>query len=104
MPSAGERRAAVRSAIVAGGVTGPADLAARLEQHGIEVAPEELRGHLRALGVVRVAGPDGPVLAVPAERGTAPPPALAPDRVLQLTVVAVAAAFLLVGLLGWLLA
>lgn len=101
--------------IVAGGVTSPRDLAARLHDQGIDAEPAQLRADLRALGAIRVVGPDGEVLAVPADPGSpkqptsAPGPTLAqevvadPDWKLQAAVVSVVALLVLVGLLGWLL-
>jgi len=111
------RRRAARDLVVAGGVTGPRDLAGRLAERGIEASPDALRADLRALGVVRVVGPDGPVLAVPEDRGApaggAPArsgaPALVaeitadPDWKLQAVVLTVVLAFLLAGLVAWLL-
>jgi hypothetical protein len=124
-----ERRRAVRAAIVAGGVTGPRDLVDQLELLGIAAEPDDVRGDLRALGAIRVAGPDGPVLALPAPGsgggpgggsggggggggGAGAPPAERltaaitsdPDWKLQAVVVAVVLAFVLAGLLTWALA
>ncbi len=117
-PGPGPDRDVVRRTLAAGGVTGPGDLSARLADAGLHRDPDEVRAHLRALGAVRGAGPDGPVLAVPVDRAGTPVGPTAgpagpvaslggdadPDRTLQLTVVLVAAAFLVVGLLGWLIA
>lgn len=110
------RRRAARDLVVAGGVTGPRDLAGRLAERGIEASPDALRADLRALGVVRVLGPDGPVLAVPEDRGApasgparSGAPALVaeitadPDWKLQTVVLTVVLAFLLAGLVAWLL-
>ena len=110
------RRRAVRDLVVAGGVTGPRDLAGRLADAGIDAPPDALRADLRALGVVRVQGPDGPVLAVPEDRGVAASPAARPgagglvaeitsdpDWKLQVVVLSVVLAFLLAGLVAWLL-
>ena len=111
------RRRAVRDLVVAGGVTGPRDLAGRLADAGIDAPPDALRADLRALGVVRVQGPDGPVLAVPEDRGAAAAsPATRPcanglvaeitsdpDWKLQVVVLSVVLAFLLAGLVAWLL-
>lgn len=110
------RRRAARDLVVAGGVTGPRDLAGRLAERGIESSPDAIRADLRALGVVRVAGPDGPVLAVPEDRsapagGPARPDGAGlvaeitadPDWKLQAVVLTVVLAFLLAGLVAWLL-
>jgi hypothetical protein len=98
--------------VVAGGITGPRDLARRLADAGIETSPDAIRGDLRALGVVRIVGPDGPLLAVPEDRmpadAGAGPGMVAeitsdPDWKLQVVVLSVVLAFLLAGLVAWLL-
>lgn len=113
-----ERRAAVRAELASGGVDGLRTLADRLEARGVAAEPDALRGDLRALGAIRVAGADGPVLAVPVERtgrggqpgsGQGAPPALTAviaadaDWPLQLAVLVVVAVFLLVAVVGWLI-
>lgn len=106
------RRRAARELVVAGGVTGPRDLARRLADRGFEAAPDALRADLRALGVVKVLAPEGTVLALPEEReavgagGAGGPVAeitADPDWKLQAVVVTVVLAFLLAGLVAWLL-
>lgn len=103
------RRRATRELVVAGGVTGPRDLARRLADRGFEAAPDALRSDLRAIGVVKVVGPEGTVLAVPAEREAADGGGLVaeitadPDWKLHVVVLTVVLAFLLAGLVGWLL-
>lgn len=115
MASSGERTAAVRELLVAGEATGLRSIAESLHAQGIEAGPEELRADLRRLGAVRVQGSDGPRLALPVGRdadgaaagpGAGLPAALVadPDWPLQLAVTVVVAVFLVVGLLGWLLA
>ena len=108
-----ERRSAVRDAVVAGGVDTLRTLGRRLHDEGISAGPDDLRTDLRALGALKVVGPDGPVYALPAEgEGHVPrrTPKLAtelvadPDWPLQLAVVAVLVLFLLVGLVGWIIA
>lgn len=113
-----ERRRAVRMLVVAGGVAGPRDLADRLAERGIESSPDELRADLRALGVVKVVGAEGPVLAVAVDRGASAAGGSSrsgagrgvvaevtadPDWKLQAVVLAVVLAFLLAGLVAWLL-
>jgi hypothetical protein len=116
-PGRAERRRAVRAAIVAGGATGPRDLVDQLAVLGIDADPDDVRADLRSLGAIRVTGPDGPVLALPA--GNAPVGARAdaparerlasvitsdPDWKLQAVVLAVVLAFFLAGLATWALA
>lgn len=109
-----ERRALVRAEVAAGGVTGLKDLAGRLADAGVDVTPDQLRADLRALGAVRVEGPDGPVLAIPVDgdrsagRGAAPATLAATvaddaDWKLQVGVLVVVVVFVLVALLGWLI-
>ncbi|MCU1453879.1 MAG: hypothetical protein JWN46_2025 [Acidimicrobiales bacterium] len=117
--AAAERRQTVRTLLRAGEVRGPRDLRRRLGERGYVVDDEELRGDLQAVGAVRVDGPAGPRLGLADwsragdERPDDPAPGSAagvvaavradPDWPLQVVVVAVAAVFVLVGFLGWLI-
>lgn len=115
------RRLRIRELLRSDEVTGPRDLAARLEAAGATVAPTELRADLRSLGVTRVEGSHGARLAVPIEgpaahsggdrpagRPAAPTPLSYltgdPDWPLQLVVVALVTAFVLAGLIAWVIA
>lgn len=119
VPSVADRRAVVRAELATGRVDGLRSLADRLAARGMATEPDALRSDLRALGVIRVAGVDGPVLAVPMERGGAGGPggsggapqqtlgtviAADADWPLQLAVLVVVAVFLLVAVAGWLIA
>ena len=105
------RRRAVRDLVVAGDITGPRQLAGRLAELGHPTSADDLRADLRALGAVRVVGPSGPVLAVPVDRAGAAPGegglvaeiTADPDWKLQAVVLTVVLAFLLAGLVAWLL-
>ena len=112
-PAVAHRREAERLLLRDGAVRGPRDLRRRLGTLGFEVDDDALRADLAAVGARRVDGPDGPRLGLAgppsgddADRST--PAALAaavradPDWSLQLVVVVVAAVFVLVGFLGWL--
>ena len=115
-----DRREMVRDLVVSGAVDGPKDIARELADAGVEVDADILRGDLRALGAVRVAGADGPTLAILVDRAHASATAHAepvkarkapgrlaaevtsdPDWPLQAVVAAVAGAFLLVAVLVW---
>lgn len=83
-----------------------------MAEAGYDVSPDQLRSDVRALGAVRIEGPDGPVLALPVDvadgsAGEAPKLAAVvtadPDWRLQVGVVIVVALFVLVALLGWLI-
>jgi len=115
-----DRRELVRNLVVSGAVDGPKDIARELADAGVDVDADILRGDLRAVGAVRVAGADGPTLAILVDKTHAPAPThtepakskkpqgkLAaevtsdPDWPLQVVVAAVAVAFLLVAVLVW---
>ncbi|MFN8017093.1 MAG: hypothetical protein U0P45_03115 [Acidimicrobiales bacterium] len=108
--AAAERRAAVRAAIVGGDVDSLRALGTRLRDEGHPVTPDELRADLKELGAVKVESPDGPRYAIPVEEpSTEPPAAVAalvadPDWPIQVAVAAVVVVFVLVALVGWLIA
>lgn len=106
------RLAVVRAALATGEVDSLRTLAARVADAGFEVGPDQLRADLRRLGVVRVEGSAGVVLAVPAGDDRSPArssPGLRArvaadaDWPLQVAVAVVVALFLVVGLAAWLI-
>ncbi|MCU1453153.1 MAG: hypothetical protein JWN46_1299 [Acidimicrobiales bacterium] len=120
-----ERRRVVLELLRSGEVRGPRDLRRRLGEQGYAIDDAQLRADLSAVGAVRVEGPRGARLGLPADESVAAssassasarvdaPRAAAsrraeaaepdPDWRLHLVVVAVVVAFLVVGLLGWLI-
>lgn len=108
------RRAEVERQLAGGDVSGLKALAARLDEQGIAVTPDELRADVRSLGGIRVRHGDSSVLALPVD-GPARAPAGTgsarlsaeiasdPDWPIQLGVALVVGVFLLIALLGWLI-
>ncbi|MCU1372494.1 MAG: hypothetical protein JWO77_3688 [Ilumatobacteraceae bacterium] len=109
---AAARRAEVERQLASGDITGLRALAARLDDEGIAVTPDELRADVRSLGAVRVRRRDTSVLALPVDGparpgGSSPRLAAAvtsdPDWPVQVGVAVVVAVFALIALLGWLI-